>query len=303
VPSPPSAPSARSARLPRAILCAACALVLAALVPLHASAAPGASVYLEELTSPELRERIAQGATTALVPIGGTEQNGPQMVLGKHNVRVRALAGRIAQTLGDAIVAPVLAYVPEGSVTPPASHMRFAGTISIPEPAFEAVLEGTARSLRQHGFRQVVFLGDHGGYQASLQKVAARLNHEWAKSPGAQALALDAYYRVTQVEYAAALGRRGYGAAEIGTHAGLADTSLALAIDPALVRADVLAAGTGLDAAHGVYGNPRRATADLGQAGVTLVVEHSVAAIRAARGAATVAPASPSSDPPTKAPR
>ena len=61
-----------------------------------ARAAPSASVYLEELTWPELRADIQAGKTTILVPIGGTEQNGPQMALGKHNIRVHVLAGKIA---------------------------------------------------------------------------------------------------------------------------------------------------------------------------------------------------------------
>ncbi len=91
----------------------------------------GNSVFLEDLTSFELRAAVASGSTTVLVPIGGTEQNGPHMALGKHNVRVKALAGQIAQKLGNAIVAPVLAYVPEGSIVPPVAHMRFSGTISI----------------------------------------------------------------------------------------------------------------------------------------------------------------------------
>ena len=103
-----------------------------------AAAAP-TSVMLEELTSTELRDRIAGGATTVLVPIGGTEQNGPHMVLGKHNVRVHVLATRIAERLGNAVVAPVIAYVPEGAIDPPTSHMRWPGTISISETAFEAV--------------------------------------------------------------------------------------------------------------------------------------------------------------------
>ena len=53
-----------------------------------ASALAAPVVLLESLTSPELAARVAQGATTILVPIGGTEQNGPYMTLGKHNARV-----------------------------------------------------------------------------------------------------------------------------------------------------------------------------------------------------------------------
>lgn len=241
-----------------------------------------ASVYIEDMTSPELRARIAAGATTILVPIGGTEQSGPVIALGKHNVRAHILAGKIAQRLGNAVVAPVIAYVPEGSITPPAGHMRYAGTISIPDAAFEQILEATARSFRQHGFRDVFFLGDHGGYQKNEEKAAARLNREWASDPRCRAHALLDYYQATQTGYVADLKKRGFSDAEIGLHAGLADTALSLALDPSHVRASALAPGAGTAHREGVHGDPARATAELGQLGVQRVVDASVAAIRAA---------------------
>src|SRR6266446_3132982 len=77
------------------------------------------TVFLEDLTWTELRDAIHSGKTTILIPIGGTEQNGPDMALGKHNVRVKILAEKIANQLGNALVAPVIAYVPEGNITPP----------------------------------------------------------------------------------------------------------------------------------------------------------------------------------------
>ncbi|HEX7329397.1 MAG TPA: creatininase family protein [Casimicrobiaceae bacterium] len=260
-------------------------LVAAALVTGVAALASSAvaqaqqSVYLEELTTTEVAAAVAAGATTILVPIGGTEENGPHMVLGKHNARARILAGRIARELGKTLVAPVIAYVPEGRIDPPTEHMRFAGTISIPPAAFEATLEAAAQSFAEHGFRDIVFLGDHGGYQKSETAAAARFNRTWKRTP-ARAHALVAYYRAATVEFPAALLARGYTKGEIGTHAGLADTALALAVDPKLVRADVLAKGVDLDARHGVYGDPRRATAALGTIGVDDIVRASVEAIR-----------------------
>ena len=255
------------------------ALMYIAGAPAHA-AGPASSAYLEDLTWTELRDRIAAGATTVLVPIGGTEQSGPQMALGKHNQRVKVIAGRIAQKLGNAVVAPTIAYVPEGAVEPPAGHMRFAGTISISEAAFEALLEGAARSFRQHGFREIVLLGDHGGYQKSLERVAAKLNREWAARPGAKVIALVDYYRVSQIDFVEALKAKGFSVDEIGTHAGLADTALMLAIDPAMVRADALATAANAGPREGVHGDPRRATAELGQIGIALQVERSVQVIR-----------------------
>ncbi|WP_298015508.1 creatininase family protein [uncultured Castellaniella sp.] len=263
----------------RRILLLGC-LALAGVWHSPASHAQSSSVYLEDLTSPELRSRIAAGATTILIPVGGTEQSGPNIALGKHNARARILAGRIAQALGNTIVAPAIAYVPEGSITPPAAHMRFAGTISVPAPVFEAVLESAARSFRQHGFRDIFFLGDHGGYQRSLEKAATQLNHEWAQDPCCRAYALLDYYQVTQTAYVDALKKRGYSAAEIGTHAGLADTSLSLALDPDQVRASLLPQGSRWTPRDGVYGDPTRASAELGRIGVRLIVDASVAAIR-----------------------
>jgi len=260
-------------------------VLLACLLGLALSAGargePPASVFIEDYTSPELRDAIRAGRTTIIVPIGGTEQNGPHMTLGKHNARVRALSGKIAQALGNALVAPVLAYVPEGGVAPPTLHMRYPGTITVPEATFEQVVEYAARSFKLHGFRDVVLLGDHGGYQNGEQAVAARLNREWAAGP-VRVHAIAEYYRVTATDYPQALRRLGYRDGEIGTHAGLADTSLALAIDPRLVRTERLRAGAVVPDADGVRGDPRRATAELGQLGVDAIVARSVAAIRAA---------------------
>jgi len=254
------------------------ALALSVGLAVSAAAREPTSVYIEDLTSPELQARIAAGATTVLVPIGGTEQSGPHIALGKHNVRARVLAGRIAQQLGDAVVAPVVAYVPEGSITPPAGHMRFAGTISIPDAAFEAILEGTARSFCQHGVRDVFFLGDHGGYQKSEEKVAARFQRSGAGS--CRVHALTEYYQATQVGYVADLKRRGYNDAEIGLHGGVADTSLSLALDPGSVRTGLLMAGARAGKGGGVHGDPTRSTAALGQLGVARIIDASVAAIR-----------------------
>ena len=265
-------------RPPTPLLASAATLLFALSAPAAHAALPAgfAANDLEAMTSVELRERIAHGATTVIVPIGGTEQNGAHMVLGKHNVRAHVLADRIAAALGNAIVAPTIAYVPEGSVHPPAAHMKYTGTISVPDAVFEGLLEGAARSFKQHGFKDVVFIGDHGGYQSDLTQVKDKLNREWAKDPACRAHAPLEYYRITQTAYVAALKAHGVTDAEMGSHAGLADTALALAVDPSLVRENKLAGPY----PPGVTGNPKRATAELGELGTRLIVETTVAAIR-----------------------
>jgi creatinine amidohydrolase len=222
------------------------------------------TVFLERLTWTEVRAAVRAGKTTIILPAGGTEQSGPYMALGKHNRRVEVLAERIARTLRNALVAPVLAYVPEGAFDPPAAHLRFSGTISVPPGVFEKTLEAAAESFRIHGFKDVVLLGDHGGYQASLAAVAERLNRRWATTP-ARAHFVPGYYRGG------------------GGHADLDDTSLMLAVDPSMVRLRSLRSAQRPGAADGVYGtDPRAASEQRGRALADAQVAAAVRAIRAA---------------------
>jgi creatinine amidohydrolase len=247
----------------------------------HANAAE--TVFVEELTWTELRDLVRSGKTTIIIPIGGTEQNGAHMALGKHNVRVRILSEKIARALGNALVAPVIAYVPEGALDPPTGHMRFPGTITVPEETFAKVLEYAARSFRAAGFRDIVFLGDHGSYQRGERAVADRLDKEWAGRP-VRVHAIEEYYRAGASEFGRLLKGKGYRDEEVGTHAGLADTSLTLALDPALVRTARLQPGAKLESDDGVKGDPRRSNAELGQLGVDLIVTQTLDAIRKAIG-------------------
>jgi creatinine amidohydrolase/Fe(II)-dependent formamide hydrolase-like protein len=162
-------------------------------------------------------------------------------------------------------------------VKPPSGHMRYPGTLTVAEDTFEKTLEAAARSLKLHGFRDIVFLGDHGSTQKGEAAVAQRLNREWAAGP-ARAHAIVDYYRESESGFARLLESRGYTMREIGTHAGLADTALMLALDPALVRADKLHPGEGVD------GDPHRASAELGALGVAAIIARTVAAIRQATG-------------------
>lgn len=214
-------------------------------LPVHAADLPRPRpVSIEEMTSPEVRAAIASGTTTILVPIGGTEQNGDHIALGKHNVRARVLAEAIAARLGNALVAPVVSYVPEGNIDPPTGHMRQPGTITVPEEAFERMLEYAAKGFIQHGFTAVVLLGDHGGYRRSLEKVRARVN---VRASRPVLFVPEEYYREME-------------------HAGLDDTALTLAIDPSLVR------------------DRRGASLEKGREARDATVERTVAAIRRAIG-------------------
>ena len=260
-----------------AILCLAAA----------AQAATPDTVFLEELTWTEVRDALKAGKTTIILPTGGTEQNGPHMALGKHNVIVKHAAERIARRLGNALVAPVMAYVPEGGIDPPEGHMAFPGTITLPNEHFMHVVEWAARSFKANGFTDIVFIGDSGPNQKGMDAVAKKLDAEWAKTR-VRVHYIPDYYTVgypLDGGFAKWLGSRGETADDIGQHAGIADTSQLMAIDPKLIRTDKLAPG-GKWEETGVLGNPARSSSAYGRKGLDMKVDAAVAQIRKSIAAA-----------------
>ena len=137
------------------------------------------TIWIEEMTWIEIRDALAEGKRTAIVPTGGIEQNGPYVAMGKHNYVLEGMCERIARMLGDALCAPIIKLVPEGGINPPTGHMRYSGTLSVRQETFEAMLEDVGRSLHQHGFEWIVFIGDSGGNQTGMQNAANLLNEEW----------------------------------------------------------------------------------------------------------------------------
>lgn len=149
------------------------------------------TVWIEEMTWMDVRDALAEGNTTALIPTGGVEPNGPWLATGKHNYVLRANCDAIARELGNALCAPVIKLVPEGGIEPPTGHMTSPGTISMRQETFEAMLTDVAHSLKMHGFRNIIFFGDSGGNQSGQQNVAARLNEMW---PGTVVAQVREYY-------------------------------------------------------------------------------------------------------------
>jgi creatinine amidohydrolase/Fe(II)-dependent formamide hydrolase-like protein len=236
------------------------------------------SVFLEELTWMEARDAIAGGKTTIIIPTGGTEQNGPHIVLGKHNYLVKYKSGEIAKRLGNALVAPVVAYVPEGDVSPPTGHMRYAGTITTPQDVFAKVLEYAARSFRQHGFLDVALVGDSGGNQEGQKLVAELLNREWAATT-TRVHHITAYYPGRGDDWVVS---QGVSAEDVGSHAGTHDTASLMYINPSMLRFDRLVPGKSGDG-QGHVGSPAKATALFGRRILEMQVEDAVAQIRELR--------------------
>jgi creatinine amidohydrolase len=141
------------------------------------------SVFIEDLTWMEVRDQMKAGADTVLVPTGGIEQNGPYLVTGKHNVVLRGLMEVLARKMGHTLIAPIVPFVPEGDIDPPSLHMKHPGTISVTEETYRALLTDICASLKQHGFKRIILLGDSGGNQPGMKDVAEQLTSKWGGTP------------------------------------------------------------------------------------------------------------------------
>ena len=246
--------------------------------PLAASAGEAPSFYLEDLTWPEVKERMLTGTDTIIIPSGGTEQNGPHIAIGKHNWIVRYTSGEIAKQLGNALAAPVIAYVPEGRIAPADGHMRFPGTISLREDAFALILEDAARSFKQHGFKHICFIGDHGGNQNAQAIVAEKLGKEW-KSEGVSVLSVSDYYTDQgAVDWVAA---KKLGVENAVAHAGFMDAAEIMALNPNGLRPALIKHYTKDDfETNGTMGDPSAATAEYGKILLALKVKAAVEQIQ-----------------------
>jgi creatinine amidohydrolase/Fe(II)-dependent formamide hydrolase-like protein len=242
-----------------------------------AQSSPPPAIELRAMTWMEIREAVQTGKTRVIVPTGGIEQNGPHMALDKHDHIVGFAAREIAARLGDMLVAPVISFVPQGDFSPPSGNMMFPGTIGISDAAFDGLLDGVARSMRNAGFRTIILIGDHGPSQAVQARVAQRLTREWRRE-GIQVLQIEAYYddrgQITALE------REGVPSSAIGSHAGLLDTSELMAIAPGRVTLGRLVGEARALNSLGASGEPQRSTAELGKRLIEMRIAAAVAAIR-----------------------
>jgi creatinine amidohydrolase len=227
---------------------------------------------------------MTRGRSTALIYTGSTEQNGPHMAIGKHNVIAHYVAGQIAEQLGDALVYPTLPFAITGDPGAKTGHMAFPGSVSLTSATFEAVVQEIARSAIAAGFREVYLMGDHGGGQNELRHAAETLQDEVRASGVRVRYVPDVYFKA-RAEANAYLSAHHI---VVGSHANADDTSQLMALDSTgrWIRRDRLAIGDSTTwATTGVDGDPTRATPGMGRIFLRYKIRDAVAQIRALRAA------------------
>lgn len=246
--------------------------------------AAGSSYWLEELTWMEIRDLIADGTTTVIIPTGGIEENGPYLATGKHNLILEAACPAIAAELGNALCAPIVKFVPEGNIDPPSGAMLFPGSISLSQETYVALLTDIANSMKQSGFTDVVLIGDSGGNQRGMATVAEKLEQQWSDQE-ARIHFVREFYDPGWVE-TEQYTEKVLGVAE-GDHDGYHDdiwvTAMMMVTDPEQVRYDQRV-DAGLASINGVNITPLNETIELGKKMIDFRARFTAEAIRVALG-------------------
>lgn len=236
------------------------------------------TVFLEEMTWMEVRDALRGGTDTVIVPTGGVEQNGPYLAAGKHNYVLRATTEAIARQLGQALVAPIVPFVPEGDIDPPTSHMKYPSTISLTEDTYRRLLTEICACLHTHGFKHIVLLGDSGGNQDGMKAVAEELNAKWGGGAG-RAYFIPEYYDYAGVT--AWLESQGIHQTPEGIHDDFAIAAVMMTVDPTTVRMQQRMAA-GKFSINGVPLEPAEKTIEWGRKIVAFRADTTVKAIRKA---------------------
>jgi len=231
-----------------------------------------ASLQIEQLTSPEIRELIAAGWTTVIVPLGSTEQHGPALPLLVDSEHGLQTAVRAARLLSKTLVGPVVTL----GVSP--EHLGFPGTISISPEVLKGLLADIAASHARSGFRLVYFWIAHGGSFVALQTALPELRGRW---PGCRVEGLTDLAGYIAATWDRVPLEQGVPLSVAGSHAGEFETSMMLAARPDLVRMQaaecgdprpldqlwmqVMQGGIGSVSPNGVLGDQRAGDARRGE--------------------------------------
>lgn len=255
------------------------AFVLFATLAASVASAQTRSVFVEDLTWPEIRAAQAAGKTSAIIYAGGIEQNGHHMTLLKHNVVARYTGGKIAETLGTALMYPVIPFSLNGDPLARTGHMRWPGTVTLTSDVFLGVVRQVAESAAVSGFTSIFLMGDHGGGQAELKLAAESLDGEW-KPKGVRVFYVADLQAKANAQMAAYLAERKIPA---GGHAGVAETAQVMFLDrdKTMMRPEgYKIAAAGPTDVTGTSGDPSLATPEMGRVFIDYKVAAAVAQIR-----------------------
>lgn len=118
---------------------------------------------------PEI-EAYLTASKAILIPIGSTEQHGPNGLLGTDALCAEVIARRAGDEAGI-LVGPTF------NVGQAQHHMAFPGTITLRPTTMIAAMFDWAQSLARHGFERLYWLNGHGGNTATINAAFSEIYH------------------------------------------------------------------------------------------------------------------------------
>jgi len=229
-------------------------------------------VFMEEMSWPEIRTAMENGADTVLICAASHEQHGPHLAESTDYIIGKAMCEGVAGRLGKALVAPLIR--PGLSV----HHMNHPGSLTLRPEVFKGLVEDYVDCYVRHGFANIVLLSSHGGNYAVLRTVADEMRQKYPDRKIVCPIGLDTFLAVCEE----AEERCGYEPGVCGGHACCFETSIVLhkrpdCVDmssavPGLVDADrdrvaeeLFRRGMMEVSPCGILGDPRGASAEQGK--------------------------------------
>ena len=186
-----------------------------------------ATVLMEKMTWPEIKQAVAAGKDTVILVAASIEQHGPHLPTGTDTIIGYALAEAVAGKLGNALVAPV--------IRPALSrhHIDFPGTITLRMSTFVKVVQEYCESLKLHGFKNIVLFVSHGGNTDALKAFTPSI----AKKTGSGVRLVFVYSLKNKMNaLQEQMTRKGITPGKAGVHSGFTETSIMLMLRPELVN-------------------------------------------------------------------
>ena len=182
---------------------------------------------LHFMSWPQAAKALQCPGSTVVWPFGAMEQHGPQLPL--------ATDALFAERILDAVLGELAQDLPIWSLPPQAigfspEHRGFPGTVSLSAELLIGLMKEVGGQLAEQGVKRLVLFNAHGGQIGLLQAAARELA---AQSPSLAVLPCFIWSGVSGLSDLLPDHELKH-----GLHAGLAETSLMLAMEPSLVGSE-----------------------------------------------------------------
>lgn len=112
-----------------------------------------------------------------IIPIGSTEQHGPNGLIGTDALCPEIIANEAAANDENILIGPTF------NVGCAQHHMAFPGSMTLRPSTMIATIHDWVQSLTRHGFERIYFLNGHGGNVATINAAFSEIYADGSLNP------------------------------------------------------------------------------------------------------------------------